>query len=103
LIAASKQRNDEFQNLETSITGSARALYGDKVGASSFIYLLVVFTIVFGVIMTIPKIYDGAIATNILKAEFLLNSQQCLYLLLQGGRETRSATDSVKSDLVLLR
>ena len=72
LILTSNQQNAELQNLENSIAASARALYGDKVGSSSFTYLLIVFAAVFVVIMLVPRFYDNAVAVNILKAEFLL-------------------------------
>ena len=72
LKTASDKSAGQLADLENSITNSVRTLYGDKVGSASFIYLLVVFVMVFGVIMIAPKIYGNSIAPNILKAEFLL-------------------------------
>jgi hypothetical protein len=72
LVQASNQQSAELQNLENSIAASARALYGDKVGSSSFTYLLIVFAAVFAVIMIVPRFYGDSVAANILKAEFLL-------------------------------
>jgi hypothetical protein len=67
-----KTANLKLDAVETSIAGSARALYGNKVGSDSFNYLLYVFAAVFLIIMLLPRLYSDKIATNILKAEFLL-------------------------------
>jgi hypothetical protein len=71
LVERSSDANIQFRDLEKSIAGSARSLYGNKVGAESFNYLLIVFASVFFLIMLIPRIYSAAVAQNILKAEFL--------------------------------
>jgi hypothetical protein len=73
LSQTSSEANAQFQNLEKNIASTARSLYGNKVGADSFNYLLIVFAAVFGIIMLIPRLYkDSNIALNLLKAEFLL-------------------------------
>jgi hypothetical protein len=72
LAARSLEANTQFQELERSISGAAKNLYGNKVGADSFNYLLVVFAGVFIVIMIMPRFYPEIVATNVLKSEFLL-------------------------------
>jgi hypothetical protein len=72
LIARSFEANTQFRELEKSISGAAKNLYGNKVGADSFNYLLVVFAGVFIVIMIMPRFYPEIVATNVLKSEFLL-------------------------------
>lgn len=69
------QTNDERElrkRLEDQIVASAKSVYGKAVGSDSFNYLLIVFTLVFGVVMVLPRFYPEAVAANILKAEFLL-------------------------------
>lgn len=76
------QTNDERElrkRLEDQIVASAKSVYGKAVGSDSFNYLLIVFTLVFGVVMVLPRFYPEAVAANILKAEFYYNSLQCLY------------------------
>ena len=77
----SKDQDEELKNIENNVTASARQLYGDKVGSSSFIYLLIVFATVFGVIMIGPSLYSAEIAANILKAEFLLQFSTVFVLI----------------------
>jgi hypothetical protein len=72
LVAKSTEANGQFRELEKSISQSAKSLYGNKVGADSFNYLLIVFAAVFLVIMVAPRFYPEAVATNVLRAEFLL-------------------------------
>jgi hypothetical protein len=72
LVAKSSEQNTQFRDLEKSIAGSAKALYGNKVGADSFNYLLIVFAGVFIVIMVMPRFYPAPVAENVLKSEFLL-------------------------------
>jgi hypothetical protein len=67
-----KNAVNKLDAVETSIAGSARALYGNKVGSDSFNYLLYVFAAVFALIMLMPRLYSAQVANNILKAEFLL-------------------------------
>jgi hypothetical protein len=72
LNARTSETNENLRDLEKSIAGAARSLYGNKVGSDSFNYLLIVFAAVFGLIMGVPRIYPEVVAGNILKAEFLL-------------------------------
>jgi hypothetical protein len=67
-----KNANIKLDAIETTIAGSAKALYGNKVGSDSFNYLLYVFAAVFLLIMLLPRLYSAQVANNILKAEFLL-------------------------------
>ena len=67
-----KNADYKLDTIEGSIAGSARALYGNKVGSESFNYLLYVFAAVFLLIMLLPRLYSSDVANNILKAEFLL-------------------------------
>lgn len=62
----------ELGIVEKSLTVTAKALYGTKVGADSFTYLLFVFAAVFIVVMVAPKFYPDIVAINVLKSEFLL-------------------------------
>ena len=65
-------RNNQMTELETTIPLNGKSLYGNKVGAESFNYLLLVFLLVFLVIMIMPKFYPAPIAQNVLKSDFLL-------------------------------
>jgi hypothetical protein len=68
-------------DLEKQIASSARSIYGNAVGSDSFTYLLIVFFLVFVIIMILPKLYAPNIATNILKAEFLLQFSTVFVLI----------------------
>src|SRR5207237_391974 len=57
-----KYANYKLDTIEGSIAGSARALYGNKVGSESFNYLLYVFAAVFLVIMLLPRLYSNEVA-----------------------------------------
>jgi hypothetical protein len=72
LADKSLQINSQIRDLEKNITMQAKALYGTKVGADSFTYLLIVFAGVFLVVMIMPRFYPDAVAVNVLKSEFLL-------------------------------
>jgi hypothetical protein len=81
LTASLAKTNSQFGELERSIAASAQSLYSDKVGGSSFLYLLAVFAGVFIVIMVGPKMYPEGVALNILKAEFLLQFSTVFVLI----------------------
>lgn len=64
-----------FDEFESGIVRTATLTFGNAVGSSSFTYLLVVFAAVFVMIMLFPVLYkkfDSSVATNLIKAEFLL-------------------------------
>ena len=67
-----EDRNDQMTELQATIPLNGRSLYGNKVGAESFNYLLFVFLLVFLVIMIMPKYYPAPVAQNVLKSDFLL-------------------------------
>lgn len=67
-----QERNEQMTELEATIPLNGRSLYGNKVGAESFNYLLFVFLLVFLVIMIMPKYYPAPVAQNVLKSDFLL-------------------------------
>jgi hypothetical protein len=81
LVSKSSEANTQFRELEKSISNTARSLYGNKVGADSFNYLLYVFAGVFFLVMIVPKFYTDAIATNVLKSEFLLQFSTVFVLI----------------------
>jgi hypothetical protein len=72
LTTRSSEANGQFRDLEKSIAAAAKSVYGHKVGAESFNYLLIVFALVFLVLMVMPRFYPEIVAVNILKSEFLL-------------------------------
>jgi len=72
LVALLADKTTELGKVDKSLAGAAKALYGSKVGADSFNYLLIVFAIVFLVVMAAPKLYPEVVAVNVLKSEFLL-------------------------------
>jgi hypothetical protein len=66
------EKTTELGKVEKSLAAAAKALYGTKVGAESFNYLLIVFAVVFLVVMMAPKMYPDIVAINVIKSEFLL-------------------------------
>jgi hypothetical protein len=81
LAAKSVEINSQIRDLEKNITMQAKALYGTKVGADSFTYLLIVFAGVFLVVMIMPRFYPDAVAINVLKSEFLLQFSTVFVLI----------------------
>ena len=73
--------NAQFGEFEKGISLQVRSLYSDKVGGSSFLYLLGVFAGVFAIIMISPKLYSETVAYNVLKAEFLLQFSTVFVLI----------------------
>ncbi|MDB5577702.1 MAG: hypothetical protein JWR80_2878 [Bradyrhizobium sp.] len=72
LLTRTSDQYAESRELEKGISNAAKSLYGNKVGADSFNYLLIVFAAVFFAIMIMPRFYPEAVAANVLKSEFLL-------------------------------
>lgn len=70
-----------IDKLEREILVSAKSIYGSAIGTDSFTYLLIVFALIFGVIMVVPRMYPETVASNILKAEFLLQFSTVFVLI----------------------